>query len=244
MQKYFISNEEFTNCKIISDDVFHIKNVMRAVVGTNIIVSNEEEEYICEITKIEKNYINFQKKQAIINQNELPFLVDLYQGYPKGDKIDDIVKHGVELGINNFFGVITKRSVFKLDEQKKIAKLGRFNKIAKEAAEQSNRKRLSKMIDIIKLDKIDFSSYDIKIVCYEESAKQNEFQNFKKEIKKIKPNMKICVVIGPEGGIDDTEIDFLIKKGFILCGLGPRILRTETASMYVLSAISYEWELK
>lgn len=244
MQKYFISNDEFINNKITSDDVFHIRNVMRAKIGTNIIVSNEVQEFICEITEIEKNHISFNKITAINNKNELPFLIDIYQGYPKGDKLDDIIKHSVELGVNNLYGVITKRSLFKLDEQRKDSKIARYNKIAKEAAEQSNRKILPKFMGINKLEKIDFLKYDIKIVCYEESAKDGESSNFKNAINRLKPGMNLCVLIGPEGGFDTSEIDYLVSNDFIICGLGPRILRTETASMYVLSSISYEWELK
>ena len=244
MQKYFISLNDWNNLKITSDDVYHIKTVMRFKVGDKIIVSNQEDEAVCVITEIEKNYIGFIKEMAIQNNNELPFLIDLYQGYPKGDKLDDIIKHSVELGVSNIYGVITKRSIFKLDKDRLENKLIRFNKISKEAAEQSNRKKVPKFLNILNLNKIDFSSYDIKILCYEESAKNNELVNFRQLVKKINPSSKVCVVIGPEGGLDIDEVSYLNSLGFIACGLGPRILRTETASMYVLSAISYEWELK
>lgn len=244
MQKYFVSHEELQNLKITGDDVYHIKTVMRFNVGEEIVVSDEFEEYLCKITKVEKNYIGFEKIMAIQNKNELPFLIDLYQGYPKGDKLDDIIKHSTELGISNIYGVITKRSVFKLSSDRLDSKLTRFNKIAKEASEQSNRKRLSKFIDIKKLNEYDFSSYDSLILCYEEAAKEFEVSNFKKLVKNIKENSKVAVLVGPEGGFDLDEISYLKSKGFTECGLGPRILRTETAIMYVLGAISYEWELK
>lgn len=244
MQKYFISHEEYLNQKITSDDVFHITTVMRFKPGDKIIVSDEENESLAVITEINKKYVCFTIEEAIQNKNELPFFIDIYQGYPKGDKIDDIVKHSVELGVNNIYGVITKRTIFKLDKDRLQTKISRFNKIAKEAAEQSNRKKLSKFVDIIKLDKIDFSSYDTLIICYEESAKENESSNFKRLVKDIKPQSKVCILIGPEGGFDIEEVKYLESIGFTPCGLGPRILRTETASMYVLGAISYEWELK
>lgn len=209
-----------------------------------MIVSNGEEEVLAELISIDTKICKYESKMVVQNNNELPFFVDLYQGYPKGDKLEEIIKHSTELGVSNIYAVISKRSLFKLDNNKKESKLLRFNKIAKEASEQSNRKRLSLVKDIIELKKIDFSSYDHLIVCYEEDAKKNETSNFKKIIKSLKPGEKICVFVGPEGGIDESEIEFLKQKGFISCGLGPRILRTETAIEYVLSSISYEWELK
>lgn len=217
---------------------------MRFRVGDKIKVSNGCEEAICEITNIDKDIVSFKKELAIQNNNELPFLIDLYQGYPKGDKLDDIIKHSTELGVGNIFGVITKRSLFKLEAKKYESKITRFNRIAKEAAEQSDRKALPVFKDIIELKKIDFSSYDHKILCYEEEAKRGEASNFKAISKNIKPNDKVCIFVGPEGGIDETEAEYLKKQGFVCCALGPRILRTETAALYALSALSYEWELK
>ena len=137
-----------------------------------------------------------------------------------------------------------KRSIVKIDEKKKSSKLERFNKICKEASEQSLRFKMSSVIDILPLNKIDFSKYDKKILCYEESAKEAEQSNFKNIISNLNEGDNVAIVIGPEGGIDNDEVSYLLKLDFIPCGLGPRILRTETASMYVLSAISYEMELK
>ena len=244
MQKYFVSLKNFKECIIDGEDCHHIKNVMRFKIGDEIIVSDEEEEVIASITSIDSNVVRYEIKMAIQNQSELPFLIDLYQGYPKGDKLEDIIKHSTELGVSNIYAVMMKRSLFKLDSKKKDNKIVRFNKIAKEASEQSHRRRLSKFIDIIDLKNINFSAYDKLIVCYEEDAKNSEISNFKQVVKSLKPNDKVLVLVGPEGGIDDSEIKLLKEKGFISCGLGPRILRTETAALYVLSAIGYEWELK
>lgn len=244
MQKYFITKEELLENKITGDDVFHIKNVMRGRIGDEIIVTDEETELLVKLTQIEKNYVCFEIEKEIENNNELKVNVDLYQGYPKGDKLDDIIKYSTQLGINKIIPTLMRRSIIKIDPQKVQNKTIRFNKIAKESAEQSNRKKLSKVLDPIKLDKIDFSQYDYKIICYEEDAKEGECSNFKKIISNLKPNDSICVVVGPEGGIDDTEVEYLKSQGFTSCALGPRILRTETAILYVLSAVSYEMELK
>ena len=244
MQKYFVSNDDFLNNIITSDDVFHIKNVMRGKIGDLIVVSNENEEYLCKLVEIAKEYVKYEKVEKLINNNELPVYVSLYQGLPKGDKLDDIIKMSTQFGIDSVIPTIMKRSIVKVDPSKIKNKTIRLNKIAKEAAEQSNRLKVPKVMETIKLDKIDFSEYDYKIVCYEESAKDGELSLFKNVVKSLNKDSKICVIVGPEGGIDESEIEYLKKLGFIMVGLGPRILRTEMAILYVLGAISYEMELK
>ncbi len=244
MQKYFISKENLKKGIIDNNDAFHITTVMRGAVGDKILVSDEEKTYLCSLTSLSNNVCMFDIVEEIELSNELSCTVTIFQGYPKGDKLEDVIKHGTELGAYEFVPTIMKRSLFKLDEKKKITKIERFQKIAKEAAEQSNRTIVPKIKDILNLKEIDFSKFDKLILCYEESAKNGDLVNFKNIVKSINKNDKIAVLIGPEGGIDEKELDYLINKGFIPCGLGPRILRTETAVFYVLSSISYEMELK
>lgn len=244
MQKYFISNEELNNNHIISDDINHIKNVMRFKQGDKIIVSNEEDEYLVSLTLLDKKEVKFERIEKLENNNELPFVVDIYQGYPKGDKIQDIIKHGTELGATSIYPTIMKRSVVKLDNTKEESKNLRLRRIAKEAAEQSNRKKITNIGIKLELKKIDFSQYNVKILAYEETAKQGQVSNFKSLIKSVKDNDKVCIIVGPEGGLDLDEVSYLEELGFVPCALGKRILRTETAALYALSAISYELELK
>ena len=244
MQKYFVNDDDFKNNRITSDDVFHISNVMRFKVGDQILVGNNKKVYLSKITEITKSFVSYEIVEEKTGNTELPVFVSICQGYPKGDKLDDIIKHGTELGVSKIIPTLMKRSVFKLDEKKKDSKLQRFRKIAKEAAEQSERLAIPEIPDIINLKQIDFSKYDYKILCYEESARTNELKAFKTIIKSLKKDDKVVIVIGPEGGIDNQELDYLLKQGFIPCALGARILRTETAGFYALSAISYELELK
>ncbi len=244
MQKYFISKSDLENKIITGEDVFHIKNVMRGRPGDMAVVCDEEHSYVVRLSKLSDKEVSFDIIDEIIGNHELPVFVSIFQGYPKGDKMEDIIKHGTELGAYEFIPTLMKRSVFKLDVKKKSAKLARFNKIAKEAAEQSNRDRIPRVIDIQSLREIDFSSFDIKIVCYEEVAKKEESVEFKKAIKSLNAGNKIAIVIGPEGGIEESEIDYLKSQGFKAVALGKRILRTETVVFYCLSAIGYELELK
>ena len=244
MQKYFISNTDFINNTLTGDVAYQIINVLRGRTGDEFLVGVDELTYLVKISQIVNKTVKFE---IISEQNgnlELPFFVSIFQGYPKGDKLENIIKYSTQLGVSEIHPVIMQRSIFKLDAKKKDNKLERFNKIAKEAAEQSLRNLVPKVVDIKNLKDVDFSEYDVKLLCYEETAKLQEFKAFKPAIKGLKPNSKIAVVIGPEGGITNEEVTLLESKGFIKVGLGPRILRTETVVFYVLSAISYEWELE
>lgn len=243
MQKYFIDYESFNNKTISNDDAFHIINVMRSRIGDEILLGVDGKTYLAKITSLSNKIVNFEIIDEKTGKHEMPAFVTIFQGYPKGDKLEDIIKHGTELGAYSFMPVITKRSIVKIEEKKIESKLIRLNKIAKEAAEQSFRDIVPSVIDIKKLKDIDFKEFDYKILCYEEKASDLS-SNFKNIIKNIKENDKIAVFIGPEGGMDETEVKYLEELGFIACGLGPRILRTETAAFYVLSSISYEMELK
>lgn len=243
MQKYFISENDFESRTITGDDAFHIRKVLRMKSGDKVIVSNNSKAYLVSLTAI-GDEVSFEIIEELIGNVELPVFVSIFQGYPKGDKLDDIIKHGTEYGAYDFTLTMMKRCVVKIEESKKQNKLLRYNKIAKEAAEQSNRNIVPRVVDILDLKKIDFSSYDHKILCYEEDAKAGEASNLKSIIRSLKKDDKIAVVIGPEGGIDDKELEYLKSIGFTSCALGPRILRTESALYYVLSSISYEMELK
>lgn len=244
MQKYFISDECFQNKIIDSDDAFHIKNVMRGRVGDRILLGVSGKTYLAELVDFGNKEVKFEIIQEETGNVELPFFISLFQGYPKSDKLEGIIKYGTQLGVTEIHPVLMRYSVFKLDEKKKDGKLERFNKIAKEAAEQSYRNIVPQVVGIENLKKVDFSSYDVKLICYEESAKSNESSAFKTAISNLKEGQRVAIVVGPEGGIAKDEIDYLVNQGFTCVALGPRILRTETVVFYCLSAISYEWELK
>ena len=243
MQKYFITKENLAARVIIGDDAYQISTVLRYKGGETIMVSDSEKSYLAKVLKITKDEVTFEILEEKTGKLELPVFVSIFQGYPKGDKMEEIIKHATELGAKSITPTFMKRSIVKLEEKKIESKLQRFRKIAKEAAEQSFRNIIPEIPSISYLKTLDFSSFDVKILCYEESAKNGELKAFKSLISNLKQNMSVACVIGPEGGIDDSELNYLKAQGFIPCALGPRILRTETAVFYILSAISYEMEL-
>ncbi len=243
MQKYFISSKEWETCEITGESAFHIQKVIRLKTYDSFLVSFEGKTYLASVKAFHGKNVCFQIIQEEKGNAELPFFVCLFQGYPKGDKMEQIIKYGTQLGASAFWPVLMKHSVFRLDPSKKDAKLERLNKIALEAGRQSHRDTIPPVLDICDLKNVDFSSYSVKLVCYEEERKE-EVSLLKKAIRRLQADDRVAIVVGPEGGIDAQELAWLVDNGFVPVGLGPRILRTETVVFYLLSVISYEWELK
>ncbi|MDE7161230.1 MAG: 16S rRNA (uracil(1498)-N(3))-methyltransferase [Anaeroplasmataceae bacterium] len=243
MQKYFISLEELHSGVLAGEVAYQIKNVLRGKVKDQFLLGVEPQTFLAEIIEVMNKEIKFRVVKEVTGNFELPVFVSLFQGYPKGDKLESIIKYGTQLGISEIHPILMNRSIVKIDQNRKDSKLERFNKIAKEAAEQSFRNIVPSVQGIQKLKDVDFSGYSIKILCYEETAKNGETSAFKKAITAAKSTDRIAVVVGPEGGIAPEEVEYLKSLGFICVGLGPRILRTETVIYYILSAMSYEWEL-
>ncbi|MFD1736622.1 16S rRNA (uracil(1498)-N(3))-methyltransferase [Bacillus salitolerans] len=249
MQRYFVPTSHFNeNTVYISgDDVHHISRVMRMIEGDRVYCCNDlGETCISEITKITNEEIELHVVEWLENSAELSVRVSIASGLPKGDKLELIIQKATELGAHQFVPFNAARSIVKWDEKKGDKKIERWNKISKEAAEQSHRSivpLVQKPISIDELIRIS-PSFDYKMVAYEEEAKEGEKAKFVQLLSQMKAGQSLLAVFGPEGGLTDKEVLKLNEAGFLSCGLGPRILRTETAPLYVLSAVSYHFELQ
>jgi 16S rRNA (uracil1498-N3)-methyltransferase len=247
MQRYFIENDfEHHQVTITGDDVHHITKVMRMTTGETIICCNADgKAAICEIEEITTSHVIANVVEWVKAEKELPVLVTIAQALPKGDKLEYVVQKGTELGASHFIPFTAKRSVVKWDDVKVEKKVKRLQKIAKEAAEQSHRLKVPEVNGRLHLNELIKASahYDVKIVAYEESAKAGESKNLARALSNMKKDDTMIAVFGPEGGFLEEEIQLLTEHGFVACSLGPRILRAETAPMYVLSAVSYHTEL-
>ena len=185
-----------------------------------------------------------QMKEKQEDSTEMPVKVSIVCGLPKGDKLELITQKATELGMHTLYPFEAKRSIVKWDKQKNEKKIARLQKIAKEAAEQSHRSfipLIHKPISLTELLEIS-KSYDVKFVADEEDAKLVKRQKFADQLKKVYDKQSILIVFGPEGGLDRQEVQLLREFEFQPIALGPRILRTETAPLYALAAISYEYE--
>lgn len=245
MQRYFAKQEEDTFI-IQEDDYHHIVRVMRMNVGDKIYcVNNDQQVAQCSIENIFENEVTAKVVQWVEGEIELPVSVSIVSGLPKGDKLEWIIQKGTELGAYEFIPFIAARSVVKWDEKKGAKKLIRWNKIAKEAAEQSHRTMIPEVSTPISMKELikRSNSYDVKIIAYEEEAKEGESAMLTKKLQSMTKGQTILALFGPEGGLSESEVNLLKEQDFVTCGLGPRILRTETAPLYLLSAVSYHFEL-
>ncbi len=245
MPKFFVKANQIENneIKIIGEDVKHIGQVLRAKEGEKVTICNIDESvsYITKIVQITPEYVLCTIENVLQENVESKIDITVFQGLPKADKMEYIIQKNTELGAKKFVPVAMKRSIVKLDEKEAKKKVERWQKIAESAAKQSGRDFIPKVempINVLKLSE-EISKYDIMVLAYEEE-KENTLKN---ELKKINAfeGMKIGIIIGPEGGIDKSEIDEL--KNTKIVSLGKRILRTETASIVMVSNIIYEYEM-
>ena len=247
MPRFFVKSEQMKDKEIaiIGEDIKHIKNVLRKQIGDNIEICNQEtgKTYKCEILEMgEDKILNNIIEEISSEENKIK--VDIYQGLPKADKMELIIQKSIELGANAIIPVEMKRCVVKIDAKSENKKIERWQKIAESAAKQSGRGTIPEIRKIIKVEKIAESRnlYDSIIVCYE-----NEKENYiKNELLKLKtqhkPEIHIAVVIGPEGGLEEKDVELLKQNGAQIVTLGNRILRTETVALNLLSIIMYELE--
>lgn len=247
MQRYFVEAEAFkeNSVEISGDDAHHIVRVMRMAVGDEIICVSHYRSALCRIEIMSPNKVQAKIETWLEEEVELDHDVTIAQGMPKGDKLELVVQKGTELGAKHFLPFYTARSVVKWANEKASKKTSRLQKIAKEAAEQSHRQRVPTVSLPITFKSLLESSdeYELKIVAYEEEARNNK-NELPYLLQSLEVGQSILFVVGPEGGFTTEEITQLREHHFHVCGLGPRILRTETASLYFLAALSYETELK
>jgi 16S rRNA (uracil1498-N3)-methyltransferase len=248
VQRYFVHADRMTDTlvTIVGDDVKHISRVMRMEPGDKLICCDGESRTpLCEIKEITNESIKAHIVEWVEEDKELPLLITIAQGLPKGDKLEWIVQKGTEFGASAFMPFTADRSIVKWDAKKSAKKTERLQKIAKEAAEQSHRSKIPDCSSLVSFNELlrKSKNYNFKVIAYEEAAKEDEQSNFSTILEQANPNQSMIVVIGPEGGLTEEEVSLLLENGFISCGLGPRILRTESASLYLLAAVSYHFEL-
>lgn len=246
MQRYFVNNlninKELGFVKITDQDFHHIKNVMRMKENDKIeVVSENGKVFLCEIFEFSDEYVQANIIEELKADVELNVFVTIALGMVRREKTEEVLRRVAELGASGFVSVKLSRSLIKPKNDEK--KLIRMRTIAKEASEQSHRNKIMEVYPNLSFKNLlNFSKgYDLCLVAYEEAGRQNNF-NLKGIIKNFKEKT-ILVLVGPEGGFTEQEIDILKNNKFKLIGLGPRILRVETAPLYIMAAISYEMEL-
>lgn len=248
MSKFFVKEEQISNnrIKIIGEDVNHISNVLRMKKNDELQICNQAtgENYLSKIISISKTVVECEIEEKIDKTTESNVNITLFQGIPKFEKMELIIQKNTEVGIKNIVPVMMERTVVKLDDKLANKKLERWQKIAEIAAKQSMRDIIPSIENIIKTKDIDVTEFDAFLVAYE-----NENHNMlKSELLKLREDKEkdkkynIAVLIGPEGGISEKEIEMLQAQKAKFISLGKRILRTETAGLVMVGNIMYELE--
>jgi len=233
--------------RIEGNDFNHVKNVLRMKQGDELLISDGEgNDYHCVIADFlqeadaEEAVALLRILDREVSGTEPSVRFCLFQGLPKADKFEYIIQKAVELGVYEIIPVEMARSVVKYDAKKKTQKQDRWQKIAESAAKQSHRGIIPEVRGVMGYKealKYAKENMDIIFLPYE-NFKGIQFT--KKEFRKIKPGMKIGIIIGPEGGFEQEEVD--AAEGAVVVSLGKRILRTETAPLMILSVLMFQME--
>lgn len=237
MISVIITSENISENKIFIDeksDVNHLKNVFRVKNGEEVRAVDGENEYICQVEELGKKEIVLIIKECRKDMYSLNIQIDAAIGILKNDKMDLTIQKLTEIGINKVIPLMTKRGVVKLNEKK-----DKWDLIVREALKQCQGVRPMVIDEIKKIEKLSLEDYDLVIVPYECEDKytlKNLISNQKKDIKKV------LYIIGPEGGFDIQEIEYLKSKGANIVTLGKRILRAETASIVVGGVLINEFQ--
>lgn len=234
MQRYFGESLLHNVFELRNDDIYHISKVMRMKVNDNIEVVYKRKVYLCKIESFNPFKCVLVKELDMDNENN--YQIVLIQSMVNESKMDLILQKGTEVGINEFYPYNAVNSVNK-DNGKMDKKIIRWQRIVKEAAEQSKRNIIPIVHEIIKISDISKINGDLKLLLSVNECQQT----LKSILQKQHDYGTIIIVVGPEGGFTNEEEEKFINSGFIRTSIGKRVLRSETASIVVASMINYEW---
>ncbi|MBR3588038.1 MAG: 16S rRNA (uracil(1498)-N(3))-methyltransferase [Clostridia bacterium] len=223
-------------------DFNHIKNVLRMHDGDTILVSENGMSHLCEIKSLDGDTCIAEIIEENFQNTDLPVEIHLFQALPKGDKMEFIIQKTVELGVDKIYPVEMKRCVVKLDDKKKKSKIQRWQSISESAAKQSKRCKIPEIGDVLSfkqaMEKV--KEMDLFLVPFES---KRGMLDTKDALSEIKSGMKIGIIIGPEGGFEDKEVEDAVAVGGKTVSLGSRILRTETAAMTSVGMVMLHVEM-
>lgn len=268
MQHFFINENQKENdtIKIVGNDVNHIKNVLRCKINEKLEISilGTEERYLVEILELNNENIICKIVEKIEEDFESDININIIQALPKSDKMELIIQKCTELGVKEITPLELERCIVKLSGKDVNKKLERWQIIAETAAKQCRRSIIPKINNLYNIKNIEeiIKKNDLVILAYENETENslkdvinelkfknlqqeisfaaiNNFKNINKEAGK-NDTISIGIIIGPEGGLEEKEVEALKKLGVKSVSLGKRILRTETVAIVLSSIIMYE----
>lgn len=237
MPRFFVERTNGDNITITGDDAAHISRVLRMSIGDDLIVceNSTDIEHFCKIAEIQAGAVSLLIDRSQHSAAEPSVKVHLYQALPKADKMELIIQKAVELGVCEITPMLTRRCVSRPDAKSLAKKQERWQKIAYEAAKQSGRARIPEVHPVLEYKQAvqQMSESPLTVLFYELGGEKLRtlLQNYPQNIS---------IVVGAEGGFDESEVAYAIEHGIRTATLGKRILRCETAPLCALSAIMFE----
>ena len=233
MQRYFVDVNK-NNVIFSQDDIFHITKVMRMKISEQIelVDKNSHQVYLGVINSTNPLVVSIQ--EPILKNAELSKDVTLFFALAKSDKIDFVIQKATELGVKSIVLFQGKRSIVKYSNEDFNRKKERYLSIAKEASEQCHREVIPSIEYLPSIKEVSTHLADLNLFAYELEAGTASDLN-----KLVNEAQSISIIIGPEGGFDESEAEYLKSLKFVPISLGKRILRCETAAVYSLSVLSY-----
>lgn len=232
MFNFFADENNKQNSHYIIDgtDYNHIKNVLRMEVGDTCLISSGGKSDLCRIDAFFEDVVSLEILEEDYTDTELPVKIYLFQGLPKGDKMEYIIQKCVELGVFSIIPVEMKHCIVKLDAKKAKSKRERWQSISESAAKQSKRNIIPEIMEVSPFDKaLDFAkTLDLILVPYENKEGMKATVEALSKLQNVK---SVGIFIGPEGGFEKKEIEKAIGADAKIISLGKRILRTETAAI-------------
>lgn len=245
MYNFFVDESARTGdrFRIGGKDHNHICNVLRMQAGDTFLVSCAGASSLCRLDYIEDGAVIAEIVEENYQSTELPVRFYLFQGLLKGDKFELIIQKAVELGTAGIIPVEMKHCVMKLDEKKKKSRRERWQAIAESAAKQSKRNVIPEVEDVItyKQAMAKAAEMDLFLVPYENERGMAETRE---ALSRIKAGMSVGILIGPEGGFDNKEIELARETGAAVISLGKRILRAETAAVTAVGMCMLHTEME
>ncbi|QJW47718.1 16S rRNA (uracil(1498)-N(3))-methyltransferase [bacterium BFN5] len=238
MRRFFLAGLLTSEVIITGEDAHHISHVLRMKPTDKImVVATDGQVGIAEITGFTEYEVTAVLCETIVEHNEPPVRISLAQGLPKSDKMDYIIQKAVELGVSRLYPIAAERSVVKYDKNKQAARQARWQKIAVEAAKQCKRSSVPPVEPIQNLEEFFFTlDPATAVLMLYEGPSETGIKEFLRDCQAE----DYLVLIGPEGGFSTAEVQLCQQHHVKTVTMGPRILRTETASLAALSLILYE----
>lgn len=227
---------------ISGSDYNHIKNVLRMKIGDEFLVSSEGISSLCCLDGFEEDSAVARILEENYQSTDLPIKIYLFQGLPKADKMELIIQKCVELGVHAIIPTEMSRCVVKLDDKKKKSKTQRWQTIAESAAKQSKRSAVPEVYDCISYKEALAMAKDLDILMVPYESKDG-MESTVNALSKIKNGSSVGIIIGPEGGFEDSEVEKAMENGGEVISLGKRILRTETAAITAVGMVMLHSEM-